>query len=88
MKKLLERIFGKKKSTLTVETRIRDVKEWGNRIQNVMAENRIYTIGELIQWRKSELIRFRRIGTKSLFEITELLDENNLKLNAEKNLRN
>ena len=36
------------------------------------------TLGQLVQYEKAELLKFRNFGRKSLSELDELLEKNNL----------
>ena len=71
------------KDTLNVrkllKTRLEDV-ELSVRAQNCLNSADVYTVGELVKYNKSDLLKFRNFGRKSLSEIEELLDKLGLTL--------
>ena len=44
------------------------------RAQNCLSSADVYTVGDLVKYTKSDLLKFRNFGRKSLTEIEELLD--------------
>lgn len=48
------------------------------RALNCLKSAEVETLGQLVQYEKSELLKFRNFGRKSLSELDELLEKNNL----------
>lgn len=57
------------------------------RAENCLIENNIKTIGELIGYTRSDLIRFRNLGNNSIQDITEKLSTMGLSLGDGKAIR-
>ena len=57
------------------------------RAENCLIENNIRTIGELIGYTRSDLIRFRNLGNNSIQDITEKLSTMGLSLGDGKAIR-
>lgn len=53
------------------------------RCNSLFERARIWTIGDLVKWRQSELIKFSGISWKTLDRINEVLKEHGLKLKEE-----
>ena len=48
------------------------------RALNCLKSAEVETLGELVQFQKNDLLKFRNFGKKSLTELDELLQNNNL----------
>ena len=45
---------------------------------NCLKTAEVYTLGELVSFKKSDMLKFRNFGKKSLTELEELIDEKGL----------
>jgi len=48
------------------------------RALNCLKSAEVETLGQLVQYEKGELLKFRNFGRKSLSELDDLLEKNNL----------
>ena len=48
------------------------------RALNCLKTAEVYTLGELVSFKKSDMLKFRNFGKKSLTELEELIDEKGL----------
>jgi DNA-directed RNA polymerase alpha subunit len=71
---LESRFIGDKSSQFVAEL------ELTVRTSNCLKEAKIYTVGQLEQWTKNELMRLPNLGRKSLKEVEEQLEKMGLKL--------
>lgn len=67
---------------VSTETLISDCKI-SIRAKNLLENGKIITISDLIQLKKSELMKYRNFGVVSLKEVCDFLEENNLKFKEE-----
>ena len=78
----LLREFSKKHDVRTIELYATPLNKIGftQRTLNCLKAAEIETIGDLVEWRKIDLLKFRNFGKKSLQELNDFLESKNLKL--------
>ena len=57
-----------------------DLTEFGLSVRalNCLKTAEVYTLGELVSFKKSDMLKFRNFGKKSLSELEELIEEKGL----------